>query len=185
MKIFFLQRIYLKRTQSETMYGFGLIELILSSSILVIIVLLSVYFTSLRQKVIREAYLTNAIGNEIQRDIEQIRSVMWSNSYIPGNELDPSTYDSKRAASAGICKDIRKILSGREWKPKSSRNKIIKDNIKIIRNVSSHKPLGLQSSQIDNSISRISYLVEYDDRQVEWMNFDIGSEVHSWCPPGE
>ena len=76
MKIFSLQRIYLKRAQLESIYGFGLIELILSSSILVIIVLLSVYFTSLRQKVIREAYITSAIGNEIQRDIEQIRSVM-------------------------------------------------------------------------------------------------------------
>ncbi len=164
--------------------GFGLIELVLSSSILVIIVLLSVYFTSLRQKVIRNAYITNAISNEIQRDIENIRSIMWRNSYIPGDLSKPSSYDTKSAVTSGICRDIKNILSTKEWSPRSSRNKIIKDNIKIVRSVYSGRPLGIQSSNVDNSLSRINYIVEYDGKQIEWMNFHINSEVHSWCPPG-
>ncbi len=109
---------------------------------------------------------------------------MWKNNYIPGNASKPSSYDIESAISTGICRDINKILSRKEWSPKTSRNKIIKDNIKIIRSVDSRKPLAIQSSNVDNSISRISYIVEYDEKQIEWMNFDINSEVHSWCPPG-
>ncbi len=164
--------------------GFGVVELILSSSILVIIVLLSVYFTSIRQKVIRDAYIRNAIENEIQRDIENIRGIMWRNSYLPSDGSIPSAYDVNKAKEIGLCRDIKQALSNKVWSPQLARNKIIKNNIKIIRNVSSQKPLGLQSPKIDNSISRINYIVEYDNKKVEWMNFDIGSEVHSWCPPG-
>ncbi len=163
--------------------GFGIVELTLSSSILVVIVLLSVYFTSLRQKVIREAFITSAIESEIQKDIERIRGIMWTTNYLPSDGLNPSTYNIDNAKRIGLCNDIRQALVSKTWRPQSANNKIVNNNISIIRNVSSGKPLLKQISNMDNSISRISYIVEYDGNRVEWMNYDISSEVHSWCPP--
>ena len=50
--------------------GFGLIENILSGALLIILVTFSMYFISLRQKTIFNTNLTNAINDEIKRDIE-------------------------------------------------------------------------------------------------------------------
>ena len=110
---------------------------------------------------------------------------MWSNSYQIGDTISPSGYDFKKAKDLGICKDVRKVLSTKQWKPLSSRNKIINNNLTITRKVDSTTPMGIQSSDLDKSVSNVIYIVNLENKQIKWMSFSISSEVHSWCPPGE
>ena len=67
--------------------GFGLSENILSSSLLIFLVTFSTYFISLRQKVMFNTSLNNAISDEIKRDIEIIKSEL-KNYKVSKNESD-------------------------------------------------------------------------------------------------
>ena len=52
--------------------GFGLTETILSFLLLSFITTYALYFVSLRQSTLYKANLTNAVNDEIRRDIEKI-----------------------------------------------------------------------------------------------------------------
>ena len=75
--------------------GFGLVETVLSLLLLALITSYSLYFISARLKVIFNANITNAINDEIRRDIEKLKSELWSDNFNPSsNENSESFYNT-------------------------------------------------------------------------------------------
>ena len=74
--------------------GFGLIENILSGALLIILVTFSMYFISLRQKTIFNTNLTNAINDEIKRDIEILKSELKTYKLSENSEKDISIFQN-------------------------------------------------------------------------------------------
>ena len=61
--------------------AFGLTETILSLVMLSFITTYALYFVSLRQTNLFNANLNNAINDEIRRDIEKLKSELWTQHY--------------------------------------------------------------------------------------------------------
>ena len=180
--------------------GFGLSENILSSSLLIFLITFSMYFISLRQKVMFNTNLNNAINDEIKRDIEIIKSEL-KNYKVLINEVDNFSIiqNNQENCNEDILFTIRNLKSWEpnEWNPGSDnlsrdgqiKNKIFKGSkVKIRRIAKSGNPLlaNIIESQIDTSIVNIQYSVKLDkskDYWEIWSNVVLSNELKSYCPP--
>ena len=181
--------------------AFGLTETILSLVMLSFITTYALYFVSLRQTNLFNANLNNAINDEIRRDIEKLKSELWTQHYnAPKGNM--SAYYSTGISSSQptyFCKDVLRTFyqlpswRNREWTPGSNsstysgqkRNKIFSGQlVKIERNVNSQRPFNLgNDSQMDRSIAEVTYFVTYNNKKTQWTSIQLSSEAHSWCPP--
>ena len=180
--------------------GFGLSENILSSSLLIFLVTFSMYFISLRQKVMFNTNLNNAINDEIKRDIEIIKSEL-KNYKVSKNQSDNISIiqNNNENCNEDILFTIRNLDSWNpdEWNPGSDnlsrvgqiKNKIFKGSkVKIRRIAKRGNPLLIKTedSQIDNSIVNIQYSVKLDKSKEYWeiwSNVILSNELKSYCPP--
>ena len=180
--------------------GFGLSENILSSSLLIFLVTFSTYFISLRQKVMFNTNLNNAISDEIKRDIEIIKSEL-KNYKVSINEVNNFSViqNNSENCNEDILFTIKNLNSWdpHEWNPGSDnlsrdgqiKNKIFKGSkVKIRRIAKRGNPLlvNTMDSQIDNSIVNIQYSVNLDKNNeywIIWSNVVLSNELKSYCPP--
>ena len=65
---------YLKRYSS----GFGLVDSIVSISLLSIVISYSIYFVTKRMNLLFSSNISRSINKEIKRDIDLLRSDMWA-----------------------------------------------------------------------------------------------------------
>ncbi len=180
--------------------GFGLIENILSGSLLIILVTFSMYFISLRQKTIFNTNLTNAINDEIKRDIEILKSELKKYKLTENPEKDISIFQNDYINCNEDILDSVKNLEGwypEEWNPGSNKNsrdgqiknKIFKgSNVEIRRTLNKVNPLinEFEDENLDSSIAKIQYLVKTDknkDTWKIWTNILLSNELKSYCAP--
>ena len=180
--------------------GFGLIENILSGSLLIILVTFSMYFISLRQKTIFNTNLTNAINDEIKRDIEILKSELKTYKLTENPEKDISIFQNDFINCNEDILDSVKNLKGwypEEWNPGSNKNsrdgqiknKIFKgSNVEIRRTLNKVNPLinEFEDENLDSSIAKIQYLVKTDknkDTWKIWTNILLSNELKSYCAP--
>ena len=181
--------------------AFGLTETILSLVMLSFITTYALYFVSLRQTNLFNANLNNAINDEIRRDIEKLKSELWTQHYnAPKGNM--SAYYSTGISSSQptyFCKNVLRTFfqlpswRNKEWIPGSNsstysgqkRNKIFSGQaVKIERNVNSQRPFNLgNDSQMDRSIAEVTYFVTSNNKKTQWTSIQLSSEAHSWCPP--
>ena len=62
-------------------YGFGLVDAILSLTLLAGIITYGVYFSSLRLSTVYSSNLIRSVNKEIERDIERLKLDLWSLFY--------------------------------------------------------------------------------------------------------
>ena len=62
-------------------YGFGLVDAILSITLLSGIITYGVYFSSLRLGTVHSSNLIRSVNKEIERDIERLKLDLWSLFY--------------------------------------------------------------------------------------------------------
>ena len=180
--------------------GFGLIENILSGSLLIILVTFSMYFISLRQKTIFNTNLTNAINDEIKRDIEILKSELKTYKLSENPEKDISIFQNDFINCNEDILDSVKNLEGwypEEWNPGSNKNsrdgqiknKIFKgSNVEIRRTLNKVNPLinEFEDENLDSSIAKIQYLVKTNknkDTWKIWTNILLSNELKSYCAP--
>ncbi len=58
-------------------FGFGLVDAIVSLSLLTGVITYGIYFSSLRLSTVYKTNLTTSINKEIERDIERLKSDFW------------------------------------------------------------------------------------------------------------
>ena len=180
--------------------GFGLIENILSGALLIILVTFSMYFISLRQKTIFNTNLTNAINDEIKRDIEILKSELKTYKLTENPEQDISIFQNDFINCNEDILDSVKNLEGwypEQWNPGSNKNsrdgqiknKIFKgSNVEIRRTLNKVNPLinQFEDENLDKSIAKIQYLVKTDknkDTWKIWTNILLSNELKSYCAP--
>ena len=180
--------------------GFGLIENILSGALLIILVTFSMYFISLRQKTIFNTNLTNAINDEIKRDIEILKSELKTYKLTENPEKDISIFQNDFLNCNEDILDSVKNLEGwypEQWNPGSNKNsrdgqiknKIFKgSNVEIRRTLNKVNPLinEFEDENLDSSIAKIQYLVKTDKNKGTWKiwtNILLSNELKSYCAP--
>ena len=58
--------------------GFGLVDAIVSMTLLVGVITYGIYFASIRLNTVYDSNLTRSINKEIERDIERLKADLWS-----------------------------------------------------------------------------------------------------------
>ena len=181
--------------------GFGLTEAIVSIVLLSTLLAYSVMFISKRHSVLHKANLTNAINDEIRRDIEKLKMSLWETHYVPKKGNAPAHYDLNFQGSTDFyCSDVfntLKLISKQTttWEPGASpgsvsgqrRNTVFTGKpISITRQILSARPFNIgNNSTVDKSIAHIVYSVRKKGSNVttHWTSVDVSSEAHSWCTP--
>ncbi len=185
---------YLKFKNSD---GIGLVESVIALTLLTILTTVSLYLISSRQKIIFNSNITNAINDEIRRDIEKLKSELWLENYVAPIEGEPAYYNIDSIS----CKDIKSMVENlpswnpTSWIPGSNidsiqgqiRNKIMNGaGLTITRNLISSPPITTQfNSNLDNSIVKVIYEVKTNNFDKVWTIINLNTESYSWCPPDE
>ena len=175
--------------------GFGLIETVLSLVFLTLLSSYSLYFISARLKIKFNANITNAINDEIRRDIEKLRSELWSDNFNPPSNDNSAFYNTDISS----CRNIySRIINLPSWEPSTwipglnkdsnkgqIRNKVFSGGIvSITRSIKTAPPLNVvNNSAQDLSIAQIKYQVKTKDFDRLWTVINLTNEAHSWCPP--
>ncbi len=172
---------------NENDIGFGLVDAILSLSLLAGIIVYGVYFSSLRLSTVYSSNLIRSINKEIERDIERLKLDLWSLNYDRNNK--------KYIVNETECLDISdsiislpswitEINSASEfiqsWRPGPDRSKIFSGNkVLITRELEVSSPI--KNELLNNSIATLNYRVEWGGNNKHWLSIDLSPELHSWC----
>ena len=117
--------------------GFGLVESIISISMLGILITYSLYFASKRAGITHNSNIIMAVNKEINRDIERLKSDLWSIYYDESSK----GYTNKTSKGSIECYDIKSTITKLDnwkrgnnsntsliqtWTPTKNSNKIFK-----------------------------------------------------------
>ena len=175
--------------------AFGLVETIISLLFLTIITSYSLYFISARLNLIFNSNITNAINDEIRRDIEKLKSELWADNFNPSRNGDLAFYTTDSESCRNI---FSRIINLPSWEPSSwipgsnrdsiegqIRNKVLSGGgVLISRSVETLPPLYKgKDSKLDFSIAKIKYEVKTKDFDRLWTVINLNNEAYSWCPP--
>ena len=178
--------------------GFGLVDSIVSISLLGIVISYSIYFITKRLNILYSTNIYRSINKEIKRDIDLLKSDLWS----MGLNRDQKKY----VLDKDYCLDLTNKITNlpnwvineskpnekspiaplfvdkkiQYWWPDETRGKIFKGrSVLIVRElkVKSFK----ENNNLDKNIFDISYRVKFNDKNLHWLSIDLGSEAHSWC----
>ncbi len=167
--------------------GFGLVDSILSLSLLAGIITYGVYFSSLRLGTVYKSNLIRSINKEIERDIERLKLDLWKMGY---DEIQ-----GKYLISNNQCEDISEIFINlpswkinnssenemiQSWRPGKERSKVFSgEKVLITRKLNVSSPI--DNEALNNSIGTIDYKVEWGGKSQHWLSIDLSPEAHSWC----
>ncbi len=167
--------------------GFGIVDAILSLSLLVGVITYGIYFSSLRLSTVYSSNLIRSINKEIERDIERLKLDLWSMSY----EKNDGTYQVSNNECNDFSEKIINLPSWRtgfnagndriqSWRPGKERSKVFSgNNVLITRELIISAPIENQS--LNNSIATLSYSASWGDKNKHWLSISLAPEVHSWC----
>ena len=167
--------------------GFGLVDAILSLSLLAGIITYGVYFSSLRLSTVHSSNLIRSVNKEIERDIERLKLDLWSLFY---NKTE-GKYNLSDAECTDFTSSIIALPSwntqsntignmSQSWRPGEERSKVFSGNkVLITRELSISPPIDDQS--LNSSIATLNYRVEWGLENKHWLSIDLGTEAHSWC----
>ena len=167
--------------------GFGLVDSILSITLLAGVITYGVYFSSLRFSTIYSSNLIRSINKEIERDIERLKLEFWSMYY--------NKDEGKYFLTSNECEDFTEIIINlpqwqitpksanlmiQSWRPGPERSKVFSDkNVLISRELNVSSPI--KSENLNNSIATINYRVEWAKNNIHWLSIAFNPEAHSWC----
>ncbi|WP_320667402.1 hypothetical protein [Prochlorococcus sp. MIT 1307] len=185
MKNKFNKQIKIKKAEKN--YGFGLVDAIISMSLLVGVITYGIYFSSLRLSTVYDSNLIRSINKEIDRDIERLKSDLWSMDFIEsqgkyslsGSECEDFTEKIISLESWNVNNNSRNSMI-QSWRPDAKRSKIFTgESVLITRELEVNSPFRYQS--LNKSIATIGYRVEWGDKNIHWLSISLGPEAHSWC----
>ncbi len=180
--------------------GFGLTESIVSILLLSLIVSYSTVFISKRLQIVHNANLISAINDEIYRDTQKLKYELWEEHLVRSKDVSvtSSFYNVNTPATKKFCLNIAETLPllpswyPTKWTPNSNsisvagqlRNSIFKGKpISIKRELKSSSPFDLNYANLDKSLGKIVYIVEFKGETKIWTSIDLLSDAHSWCSP--
>ena len=167
--------------------GFGLVDAILSLSLLAGIITYGVYFSSLRLSTIHSSNLIRSVNKEIERDIERLKLDLWSLFY----NQNKKEYELSDLECSDLASNIINLPSwntqsnttgevSQSWRPGEERSKVFSGNkVLINRELSVSPPVNDQT--LNTSIGTLNYRVEWGLENKHWLSIDLGAEAHSWC----
>ena len=167
--------------------GFGLVDAILSLSLLAGIITYGVYFSSLRLTTVHSSNLIRSVNKEIERDIERLKLDLWSLFY----NQNEGKYELSDVECSDLAANIINLPSwntqsntsgeiSQSWRPGEERSKVFSGNkVLITRELSISSPIDDES--LNNSIGTLNYRVEWGLENKHWLSIDLGTEAHSWC----
>lgn len=168
-------------------YGFGLVDAILSLTLLAGIITYGVYFSSLRLSTVYSSNLIRSVNKEIERDLERLKLDLWSLFY----NQNEGKYELSDLECSDLASNIINLPSwntqsntlgniSQSWRPGEERSKVFSgNNVLITRELSISSPIDDES--LNNSIGTINYRVEWGLENKHWLSIDLGAEAHSWC----
>ena len=177
----------MKFKKETNLNGFGIAESIVSISLLLGIIIYSVYFSSLRFSNIYRSNLIRSINKEIERDIEKLKLEFWKIDY----DETKKTYNNESIYCNNFTDKILNLASWKidpnseniyeqNWTPGPERSKIFSGkNIIISRILNIKSPNNIYS--LNKSIASIEYVVKWESKNLYWLNIDLVPESHSWC----
>tara|TARA_B100000925_G_scaffold220314_1_gene169103 strand:- start:1 stop:567 length:567 start_codon:yes stop_codon:yes gene_type:complete len=167
--------------------GFGLVDSILSLSLLAGVITYGVYFSSLRLSTVHSSNLIRSINKEIERDIERLKLDLWTLSY--------DNNEGKYLLSNNQCEDVSESFSDlpswqinnssenemiQSWRPGEERSKVFSGGkVLITRELKVSNPI--DDNSLNNSIGTVNYIVEWGEEIQHWLSIDLSPEAHSWC----
>ncbi len=178
--------------------GFGLVDSIVSISLLGIVLSYSIYFVTKRMDLLFSSNIYRSINKEIKRDIDLLKSDLWA--------MGLDTAKKKYIFEENYCIDISgKILGLPNWKiretrpgtnspippsgdnertqywwPDQEKGKIFKGRGVLIVRELVVKSFN-KNNNLDQNISNINYRVKWNNNNIHWISIDLGAEAHSWC----
>ena len=168
-------------------YGFGLVDAIVSMSLLAGVITYGIYFSSIRLSTVYDSNLTRSINKEIERDIERLKSDFWS---IYFNKSEGEYYLTRSE-----CKDFTEEILNMEswkveenaanqmiqsWRPGAQRSKVFTgERVLITRELQVTTPFN--EDFLNKSIANVSYRVQWSDKNIHWLSISLGAEAHGWC----
>ena len=167
--------------------GFGLVDAILSLSLLAGIITYGVYFSSLRLTTVHSSNLIRSVNKEIERDIERLKLDLWSLFY----NQNEGNYELSDVECSDLAANIINLPSwntqsntsgeiSQSWRPGEERSKVFSGNkVLITRELSISSPI--DDASLNNSIGTLNYRVEWGLENKHWLSIDLGAEAHSWC----
>ena len=167
--------------------GFGLVDAILSLTLLAGIITYGVYFSSLRLSTVHSSNLIRSINKEIERDIERLKLDLWSLFYNKEEGKYQFTDDECSDIALNIInlpswntKSNTKGEFSQSWRPGEERSRVFSGNkVLITRELLVSSPLNDQN--LNTSIGTLNYRVEWGLENKHWLSIDLGAEAHSWC----
>ena len=167
--------------------GFGIVDGILSISLLAGVVTYGIYFSSLRLGTVHSSNLIRAVNKEIERDIERLKLDLWSMSYdknkgeyiLLNNECNNFYENIINLPSWKIDSSSENEFS-QSWRPGNERSKVFSGGtVEITRELNISSPVNNQS--LNNSIAGLNYRVKWGGNNQHWLSIDLIPEAHSWC----
>ena len=167
--------------------GFGIVDSILSLTLLAGIITFGVYFSSLRLSTVYSSNLIRSVNKEIERDLERLKSDLWGLFY----NKTSGTYEFSENACSDITSNIINLPSWntqantfgepkQSWRPGEERSKVFSGNqVLITRELTISTPIN--DKNLNKSIATIDYKVEWGLENKHWLSIDLGAEAHSWC----
>ena len=180
-------KLILSRKTKISNDGFGLVDAILSLTLLAGIITYGVYFSSLRLSTVYSSNLIRSVNKEIERDIERLKSDLWGLFY----NKNSGRYELPDDECSDLASNIINLPSWntksnttgenkQTWRPGEERSKVFSGNkILITRELSISPPLVDKS--LNMSIGTLDYMVEWGTEYKHWLSIDLSAEAHSWC----
>ena len=175
------------RVKNQKDNGFGLVDSILSISLLAGIITYGVYFSSLRLKTVHSSNLIRSINKEIERDVERLKLDLWSLNYDENNkkyivnETECLDFSENIITLPSWITDINSASEFvQSWRPGAERSKIFSGRkVLIKRELEISSPI--KNDSLNNSIATLNYRVEWGGNNKHWLSIDLTPEAHSWC----
>ena len=167
--------------------GFGIVDSILSISLLAGVITYGIYFSSLRPGTVYSSNLIRSINKEIERDIERLKLDLWSMSY----DKNSGEYTLSKETCRDFSEEIINLPSWlvdsssesemiQTWQPGKERSKVFSGGkVLITRELNISAPINNES--LNNSIATLNYRVQWGENNKHWLSIDLTPEAHSWC----
>ena len=177
-------------------YGFGLVDAIVSLSLLSAVITYGIYFASTRLNTAYNSNLTTSVNKEIERDIERLKSDFWGMYFEESDACqgeycqwngEPLTYDTCSDFTEDIVNlnswNIEKKFSNlmiQSWKPGQKRSKVFTGQpVTISREIQVNSPL--DEEYLNKTVASINYRVKWSENDIHWLSISLSPEANSWC----
>ena len=167
--------------------GFGIVDGILSISLLAGVITYGIYFSSLRLSTVHSSNLIRSINKEIERDVERLKLDLWAMSYdknsgeyiISNEKCNDFSEDIINLPSWVVDSNSENVMI-QSWRPGKERSKVFSGlKVQITRELNISAPV--IDEALNNSLATINYTAKWGANNKHWLSIDLTPEAHSWC----